>query len=77
MAYTIKGLAKANDCESFDCYGLAKIWQYWYVCNCGGRQTILTDFKSLRNAEKQEMLDFLANDSEWADIHTHICANLF
>ena len=76
MAYTIKGLAKANDCETHDMYGLASIWSYWLACNCNDRQSI-NGFKRLRKADRQQMLNFLASDAAWADIHTHICANLF
>lgn len=76
MAYTIKGLAKANDCEEQNEYGLAQIWSYWLLCNSCDRQS-LNDFKRLRKADRQRMLNFLSSDACWADIHTHICANLF
>ena len=61
MAYTIKGLAKANDCEEQNCYGLAMVWQYWYDCNQNehGRDQIRKDFKLLRKADRQEMINFL------------------
>lgn len=61
MAYTIKGLAKANDCEEQNCKGLADLWQYWYDCNQNeyGRNHIRNDFKLLRKADRQKMLDFL------------------
>lgn len=67
MAYTIKGLAKANDCESFDCYGLATIWQYWYTCNHNeyGRNHVRKDFKLLRKADRQEMINWLRMENEY------------
>jgi hypothetical protein len=58
MAYTIKGLAKANECESLDCYGLASIWDYWLTCNCNDRQSV-NDFFRLRKADRKEMLSFM------------------
>ena len=45
--FTIKGLAKANECETHDMYGLASIWSYWLACNSCDRQSI-NDFKRLR-----------------------------
>ena len=67
MAYTIKGLAKANDCESFDCYGLATVWQYWYICNHNeyGREHVRKDFKLLRKADRQEMINWLRMENEY------------
>lgn len=67
MAYTIKGLAKANECESFDCYGLATIWQYWYECNHNeyGRNHVRNDFKLLRKADRQEMINWLRINNEY------------
>lgn len=62
MAYTIKGLAKANECETYDAHGLASLWNYWYVCNCGGRNDILSDFKSLRKVDRKKMLDFMRDN---------------
>lgn len=61
MAYTIKGLAKTYECESLDCSGLAQIWQYWYDCNQNvyGRNQIRNDFKLLRKADRQEMINYL------------------
>lgn len=66
MAYTITGLAKANDCEVWNCYGLANVWQYWYDCNQNeyGRNHIRKDFKLLRKADRQEMIDFLRIERE-------------
>lgn len=69
MAYTIKGLAKANECESLDCYGLATIWQYWIDCNCNDKQSV-NDFLRLRRADRNEMMDFLR--SEYPDVANHI-----
>ena len=67
MAYTIKGLAKANECESLDCYGLAQVWQYWYICNHNeyGKKQVLKDFKSLRKADRQEMINWLRMENEY------------
>lgn len=67
MAYTIKGLAKANDCESLDCYGLATVWQYWFDCNQNeyGRKRIREDFKLLRKADRQIMIDWLRMENEY------------
>jgi len=74
MAYTIKGLAKANECESFDCYGLAQVWNYWLACNCNDKQSV-NDFKRLRKADRKEMLDYLyLND--W-DLYAHIVNHLY
>jgi hypothetical protein len=67
MAYTIKGLAKANECESFDCYGLATVWQYWYTCNHNeyGKKHVIDDFKLLRKADRQEMINWLRMENEY------------
>lgn len=67
MAYTIKGLAKANECESFDCYGLATVWQYWYTChhNEYGKNHVRNDFKLLRKADRQEMINWLRMENEY------------
>lgn len=62
MAYTIKGLAKTNECESFDAAGLASLWDNWYICNCGGRKDILSDYKSLRKADRKEMMQYLKSN---------------
>ena len=80
MAYTIKGLAKANDCESLDCYGLANLWQYWYDCNQNnyGRNHIRNDFKLLRKADRQEMLNFLrVYDSEYSAVLNAIISDIY
>ena len=80
MAYTIKGLAKANDCESLDCYGLANLWQYWYTCNSNeyGRNHIRNDFKLLRKADRQEMLNWLRMNSDYYyDVLVAIESKLF
>ena len=67
MAYTIKGLAKDNECESLDCYGLATLWQYWYDCNQNeyGRTRIRDDYKLLRIADRKEMLSYLRSEREF------------
>lgn len=78
MAYTIKGLAKANECETHDAYGLACVWNYWYTCNCGGRKTIMKDFMSLRKSERQDMLDWLQMEDEYfRDLLGFIVSNLY
>lgn len=56
--YTIKGLAKANECEEQNEYGLAQVWNYWLACNCCDRQSV-RDFKSLRKSEQKKMLEYL------------------
>ena len=58
MAYTIIELAKANDCEELNEYGLADVWQYWIQCNCCDMQSV-KDFKSLRKKDRKEMMKFL------------------
>ena len=67
MAYTIKGLAKANDCESFDCYGLATVWQYWYTCNHNeyGKKHVIDDFKLLRKADRQTIINWLRMENKY------------
>lgn len=58
MAYTIKGLAKANDAETFDENGLAQVWEYWYTCNVSGKQ-VVRDFLSLRKKDRNIMKWYL------------------
>lgn len=69
MAYTIKGLAKANDCEEKNEYGLADVWQYWIQCNCNDMQSV-NDFKSLCKEDRNEMMKFLRK--EYTDVANHI-----
>lgn len=69
MAYTIKGLAKANDCEELNEYGLADVWQYWIQCNSNDMQSV-NDFKSLRKEDRNEMMKFLRR--EYTDVANHI-----
>lgn len=69
MAYTIKGLAKANECETCDIYGLAETWNYWLVCNCNDMQCV-KDFKRLRKSERKDMMNFLR--SEFPELANHI-----
>lgn len=76
MAYTIKGLAKANECSTFDVAGLAELWHYWYICNCGGRKDIINDFKSLRKADRQTMLSFLRGEPFYSEVYNHIINNI-
>lgn len=58
MAYTIKGLAKANECETHDAMGLASCWDYWLTCNCNDKQSV-NDFFRLRKTDRKEMLRFM------------------
>jgi len=62
MAYTIKGLAKANECEMQNEYGLVNIWLYWY--DCGQKKQIAKDFLRLRKSERVVMLQFLSTSEE-------------
>ena len=73
MAYTIKGLAKANDCEELNEYGLADVWQYWIQCNCCDMQSV-NDFKSLRKEDRKKMISFLCR--EYTDVANHILARI-
>lgn len=75
MAYTIKGLARTNECKSFDCFGLAEVWNYWLACNCNDMQSV-NDFKRLRKADRKEMLNFLRSDSFYCELYTHICRHI-
>lgn len=75
MAYTIKGLAKANECETHDMYGLADLWNYWLECNVCDRQSI-NDFKRLRKADRKKMLDFLRCDPSYIKLYNHIINNI-
>lgn len=58
MAYTIKGLAKANDCKSFDRLSLAEVWAYWIENNNSDMQSV-KDFKRLRKKDRKEMMALL------------------
>ena len=69
MAYTIKGLAKANDCEELNEYGLADVWQYWIQCNRNDTQSV-DDFKNLRREDRNKMMKFLRR--EYTDVANHI-----
>ena len=69
MAYTIKGLAKANDCEEFNEYGLAAVWRYWIQSNNNDMQSV-KDFKSLRKKDRKEMMKFLL--AECPNVANHI-----
>lgn len=74
MAYTIKGLAKANECEQ-NIYGLADQWLYWYTCDVNDKQSI-NDFKRLRKADKHEMLCFLRSEPFYSELYNHIINNI-
>ena len=73
MAYTIKGLAKANECETHDAIGLAQIWNYWFVCNCNDKQSV-NDFKRLRKADRKEMLNYLRG--YYNELYEHIVSHV-
>ena len=73
MAYTIKGLAKANECENK--YGLADLWNYWLACNVNDKQSI-NDFKSLRKADRQQMLGLLRSEPFYSELYNHIINNI-
>lgn len=73
MAYTIKGLAKANECEELNEYGLATIWQYWIECNSNDRQSV-NDFKSLRKSDRGRMMNYLR--SVFPDVANHILSRI-
>lgn len=75
MAYTIHGLAKACDCETFNAVGLAELWHYWYICNYGSRKYIIAGFNRLRKTDRKKMLDFLR--SELPQIYDYIISNLY
>ena len=70
MAYTIKGLAKANECEEMNEYGLALCWDYWLTCNCNDMQCV-NDFRRLRAGDRIKMLGFLYENGFEA-LATHI-----
>ena len=72
--YTIKGLAKANECEELNEYGLAQVWNYWLACNCCDEQSI-NDFKRLTSKERQRMLNFLR--TEFEELFEHIVKHLY
>jgi hypothetical protein len=76
MAYTIKGLAKANECESYDIYSLANLWDYWLTCNVCDRHSI-NDFKRLRKADRKEILNFLHSEPAYTKLYNHIINNIF
>lgn len=75
MAYTIKGLAKANECDFYDEMGLANIWDYWLTCNVNDMQCV-NDFKSLRKSEQKKMLEFLQTTHCFRALANHIARHL-
>ena len=66
-------MAKANECETLDCYGLATVWNYWLACNSCDRQSV-NDFKRLRKADRKEMMNFLR--SEYPTLANHILSRI-
>ena len=75
MAYTIKGLAKANDCEELNEFGLAQQWDYWLACNSNDRQSI-NDFKRLRIADREQMIGFLRSEPLFQELYNHIVSRI-
>ena len=73
MAYTIKGLAKANGCELLSKSALADVWYYWIQCNCNDMQSV-NDFNRLRKKDKKEMMDFLRREEP--EVANHILARI-
>ena len=73
MAYTIKGLAKANECATLDRTGLASVWEYWIACNSCDKQSV-NDFKRLRKADRKDMMDFLR--AYYPEVANHILNRL-
>ena len=76
MAYTIKGLAKANECENLSESGLADIWEYWIICNCCDKQSV-NDFKRLRKADQKVMLEFLRTNACYSTVYNHIVKHIY
>lgn len=76
MAYTIKGLAKKNECATLDADGLANQWDYWLVCNTNDNQSI-NDFLRLRKADRIQMLHFLQSDGYYENIFYHILPHIY
>lgn len=67
MAYTIKGLAKANGVKERG--ELADVWEYWIQCNCNDMQSV-NDFKRLRKKDRKEMMNLLR--AAWPEVANHI-----
>ena len=53
--YTIKGLAKAYECNELNENGLVEIWSYWLSCNTCDTQSA-ESFKRLKKKEQQKMV---------------------
>ena len=75
MAYTIKGLAKANECVTYDACGLAEVWNYWLLCNCNDKQSV-NDFKRLRIKDRGIMIHFL-QENGFEELEKHILKHIF
>lgn len=76
MAYTIKGLAKANECEELSERGLAEVWLYWLTCNVNDRQCV-DDFKRLRKTERKRMLDYMNMWEAYRGLASHIIRHMY
>ena len=76
MAYTIKGLAKANECETHDASGLADVWAYWLECNSNDKQSI-NDFKRLRKEERLSMLHYIKHCTTYEKLYDHIVEHIY
>ena len=73
MSYTIKGLAKANDCEELNEYGLAAVWRYWIQCNSNDMQSV-KDFMRLRKEDRKRIINFLR--AEYPNVANHILSRI-
>lgn len=74
--YTIKGLAKANECDELNANGLADVWAYWLECNCNDTQSI-ENFRKLRKKDRQSMLDYLRFCTFHRELYNHLVSHLY
>ena len=73
--YTIKGLAKANDCAEHDILHLAYIWEYWRLC--GQPTQALNDFMRLNKKSKYLMMCYLSESDMYQKLYKYIANNYF
>ena len=71
---TIAELAKENECEQENAYGLAEIWDYWVTCNSCDKQSI-NEWKSLENDEQEIM--FNVAEENFPTLYRHLKKYLF